>query len=178
MRTPAAFKGRIRPPIRIPTGFLFHDTQGPYFQTVSGRQQAAPARVNAKGKVTIDTDKAAWNPGLVELAALGCHPGDGEVLEALALTVHQLRQAPVPPDALSLPLPLHLAGLAQEYMLLTRNEDDTEAPTEADPVADAGPDTVAAPGVATAQKPEEPVREHSVPVFPTQASGAEETRSR
>ncbi len=80
-------------------------------------------RVNTKGKVTIDTDKAAWNPGLVEIAVLGCHSGDGDLPEALALATHQLRQAPDLPDALSLPLPLHLAGLAQEYVLPTQNED-------------------------------------------------------
>ncbi len=96
-------------------------------------------RVNTKGKVTVDTDKAAWNSGLVELAVLGCHPGDGDEPEALAPAVHQLRQATDLPDALSLPLPLHLAGLAQEYVLPTRNDADAAG------VGDADPDTAAAP---------------------------------
>ncbi|MGJ5897347.1 pPIWI_RE module domain-containing protein [Streptomyces niveiscabiei] len=107
-------------------------------------------RVNTKGNVTIDTDKAAWNPGLVELAVLGCHEADGDVPEALALAVHQLRQAPDLPDALSLPLPLHLAGLAQEYVLPTMSEDGGDA---VDSAVDADPDTSAAPGVETAPEP-------------------------
>jgi hypothetical protein len=111
-------------------------------------------RVNSKGKVTIDTDKAAWNPGLVEIAVLGCHPDDGDVPEALALAVHQLRQAPDFPDALSLPLPLHLAGLAQEYVLPTQNEDGEE-PDTVDSASDADPDTGAAPGIEAAPEPEE-----------------------
>ncbi|MEU1516871.1 DUF3962 domain-containing protein [Streptomyces sp. NPDC005811] len=113
-------------------------------------------RVNTKGKVTIDTDKAAWNPGLVELAVLGCHPGDGDAPEALALAVHQLRQAPDLPDALSLPLPLHLAGLAQEYVLPTVNDDGDET---TDTTTDADPDTAAAPGVETAPEQEAPAEQ-------------------
>ncbi|MET8980499.1 DUF3962 domain-containing protein [Streptomyces sp. NPDC004539] len=115
-------------------------------------------RVNTKGNVTIDTDKAAWNPGLVELAVLGCHVSDGDVPEALALAVHQLRQAPDLPDALSLPLPLHLAGLAQEYVLPTVGEDGEG---EGDSATDADPDTAAAPGIETAPEPldDEPVEQ-------------------
>ncbi|MET9512721.1 DUF3962 domain-containing protein [Streptomyces flavidovirens] len=110
-------------------------------------------RVNTKGKLTIDTGEAAWNPGLVEVAVLGCHPQDGDVPEALALAVHQLRQAPDLPDALSLPLPLHLAGLSQEYVLPTRAEEDS-AP-ETDQAADANPDVAAAPGLAHMPEPAE-----------------------
>ncbi|MGR8007688.1 pPIWI_RE module domain-containing protein [Streptomyces hypolithicus] len=80
-----------------------------------------------KGKPTIDTHIPAWNPGLVEIAVLGCHPDDGDSPEALALAVHQLRQAPDYLDALSLPLPLHLASLAQHYVLPTVAEGDNEA---------------------------------------------------
>ncbi|GAA1898120.1 pPIWI_RE module domain-containing protein [Actinomadura bangladeshensis] len=69
------------------------------------------------GELTVDTDKPAWNPSLVELAVLGCHEADGDVPEALALVVHHLRQPADYPEALSLPLPLHLAGLAQQYVL-------------------------------------------------------------
>ncbi|RKN08191.1 pPIWI_RE module domain-containing protein [Streptomyces radicis] len=125
-------------------------------------------RVNTKGKVTIDTDKAAWNPGLVEVAILGCHPDDGDSPEALALAVHQLRQAPDLPDALSLPLPLHLAGLAQEYVLPTRN-DDGEDPTDA--AADADPDTASAPGVETAPEPRGPAA--NVPAQQTRVEAGE-----
>ncbi|MFD9540134.1 pPIWI_RE module domain-containing protein [Streptomyces sp. NPDC060022] len=83
-----------------------------------------------KGTSTIDTHIPAWNPGMVEIAVLGCHPDDGDSPEALALAVHQLRQAPDYLDALSLPLPLHLASLAQHYVLPTVAEserDDEEA---------------------------------------------------
>ncbi|MGW5762173.1 pPIWI_RE module domain-containing protein [Streptomyces tendae] len=128
-------------------------------------------RVNTKGKVTVDTDKAAWNPGLVELAVLGCHPGDSDEPEALALAVHQLRQAPDLPDALSLPLPLHLAGLAQEYVLPTRNDADAAG------VGDADPDTAAAPGVATAPAPEESAVEGRTADIPSQSSAPEGDRS-
>ncbi|MFF7594624.1 RNAseH domain-containing protein [Streptomyces mirabilis] len=110
-------------------------------------------RVNTKGKLTVDTDKAAWNPGLVELTVLGCHTEDGDSPEALALAAHQLRQAPDVPDALSLPLPLHLAGLAQEYVLPTRAEED-ETPS-ADAAADADPDAGAAPGLAKEPEPQD-----------------------
>jgi pPIWI_RE module N-terminal domain/RNaseH domain of pPIWI_RE/MID domain of pPIWI_RE len=110
-------------------------------------------RTNTKGKLTIDTDKAAWNPGLVELAVLGCHPEDGDSPEALALAVHQLRQAPDLPDALSLPLPLHLAGLAQEYVLPTRAE-ETDLPSS-DATADVEPDAGAAPGLERDPEPQD-----------------------
>ena len=41
--------------------------------------------------------------------------------------MHQLRQAPDYLDALSTPLPMHLASLAQAYVLPTRAEEDEEA---------------------------------------------------
>ncbi|TLS47331.1 DUF3893 domain-containing protein [Streptomyces montanus] len=130
-------------------------------------------RVNTKGKLTIDTDKPAWNPGLVELAVLGCHPDDGDSPEALALAVHQLRQAPDLPDPLSLPLPLHLAGLAQEYVLPTRGEggEDSAKPA-ADAVQDTDPDTAAAPGLAAEPEPDDLPEE---PLAPTETSVTEET---
>jgi hypothetical protein len=124
-------------------------------------------RVNTKGKLVIDTGEAAWNPNLVELAVLGCHPEDGDSPEALALAAHQLRQPADFPDALSLPLPLHLAGLAQEYVLPTRAEADGETDTDTgtgtgadvepavDAAADTDPDVGAAPGLATAPEPDE-----------------------
>lgn len=75
------------------------------------------------GESTVDTDKPAWNPALLEVAVLGCHESDGDVPEALALTVHRLRRPPDYPEALSLPLPLHLAQLAQQYVLPHPSED-------------------------------------------------------
>ena len=80
-----------------------------------------------KGEPTIDSHIPAWNPSLVEIAVLGCHPESGDEPEALALAVHQLRQAPDYLDALSMPLPIHLASLAQAYVLPTRAEEDEEA---------------------------------------------------
>jgi hypothetical protein len=133
-------------------------------------------RVNTKGKVTIDTDKAAWNPGLVEIAVLGCHPGDGDVPEALALAAHQLRQAPDLPDALSLPLPLHLAGLAQEYVLPTQSEDGGDGGDAVDSASDADPDTGAAPGVETAPEPVETDWEQLALTIPAQSAPAEKVR--
>ena len=81
---------------------------------LGGRRLTQGPRV---GELTVDTDKPAWNPSLVEIAILGCHETDGDIPEALALLVHHLRQPADYPEALSLPLPLHLAGLAQQYVL-------------------------------------------------------------
>lgn len=127
-----------------------------------------------KGEPTIDTAIPAWNPGLVEIAILGCHPNDGDDPQALALAVHQLRQAPDYLDALALPLPLHLAGLAQHYVLPTIGEDakddgaqadastaptddsdaifDTEIATTEDELADPDPDAAEAIGLAQFQE--------------------------
>ncbi|MFJ9369835.1 pPIWI_RE module domain-containing protein [Nocardia sp. NPDC101769] len=78
-------------------------------------------------QLTTDADKPAWNPSLVEITVAGCHHHDNP--EAFALAMHQLRQAPDYLDALSLPLPLHLAELAQEYVLPTESDDtDTTDP--------------------------------------------------
>ena len=127
-------------------------------------------RVNTRGKLTVDTDKAAWNPGLVEFAVLGCHPDDGDSPEALALAAHQLRQAPDLPDALSLPLPLHLAGLAQEYVLPTRASEDE--PAYDDAVSDADPGEAAAPGLAREPEPQDELEQLSL--FATATVGAEQ----
>jgi hypothetical protein len=78
------------------------------------------------GEWTIDIDQAAWNPGLIEIAVLGCHTKDGDDPHALAMAVHQLRQAPDYRDALRRPLPLHLAQKTQEYILPMRQADDDE----------------------------------------------------
>ncbi|MFE2599611.1 pPIWI_RE module domain-containing protein [Streptomyces sp. NPDC059396] len=72
----------------------------------------------------IDTDKLAWNPGLLEVAVAGCQPGDDPELWA-ALT-HRLRQSPGRAPMLALPLPLHLARKAAEYVLPTTPDQSTE----------------------------------------------------
>lgn len=100
-----------------------------------------------KGKPTIDTHIPAWNPGLVEIAVLGCHPEDGDDPEALAMIMHQLRLAPDYADALSTPLPMHLASLAQAYVLPTTAEEDDEAEEEG---IDAGHGTISDADLASA----------------------------
>ncbi|WP_084965475.1 pPIWI_RE module domain-containing protein [Thermoactinospora rubra] len=120
---------------------------------------------NRKGELTIDTDKPGWNPGLVEIAILGCHQtgGTGDDPESLALAVHQLRQPPDYPEALSLPLPLHLAGLAQEYVLPTLADENDESSVdtndppsaETDETADADPDAATAAGLESEPDPDD-----------------------
>jgi hypothetical protein len=51
----------------------------------------------------------------MEIAVLAC--GEDTNPEALAALTHQLRISPDHRDALELPVPLHLASLAAEYML-------------------------------------------------------------
>ncbi|WP_284743898.1 pPIWI_RE module domain-containing protein [Amycolatopsis sp. RTGN1] len=82
------------------------------------------------GESTIDVDRPAWNPRLVEIAVLACHPDAGDEPRALAMAVHQLRQAPDYRDALGRPLPLHLARKAQEYILPMRDADEDDEPEE------------------------------------------------
>ena len=69
---------------------------------------------------------------------LGCHPDAGDSPEALALAVHQLRQAPDYLDALSMPLPMHLASLAQHYVLPTVAEGEAESEEEPSDAPDDG----------------------------------------
>jgi hypothetical protein len=90
-----------------------------------------------KGKPTVDTHIPAWNPALIEVTVLACHPDQGDVPEALALAVHQLRQAPDYLDALSMPLPMHLASLAQQYVLPTvaDSQPDSETDDNLEPTA-------------------------------------------
>lgn len=84
------------------------------------------AQGDRKGEPTIDTGQAAWMPGLLEIAVIGCHRDDGDDPKSLALLAHVLRQPSDYDQALALPLPLHLAGLAQEYVLPTPKDDETE----------------------------------------------------
>ncbi|WP_351232247.1 DUF3962 domain-containing protein [Streptomyces sp. NPDC002133] len=109
-----------------------------------------------KGQPTIDTGEVGWMPALLEIAVLGCHQEDGDDPQALALNAHLLRQPPDYPEALALPLPLHLAGLGQQYVLPTRTEHSTpdgeeqppgELRDSGDPAADPDPSEEAAPGI-------------------------------
>ncbi|RKS78732.1 uncharacterized protein DUF3893 [Actinomadura pelletieri DSM 43383] len=83
-------------------------------------------------KVGPDADRQAWTPDLVELAVLACHPADGDDPETLALVAHHLRQPPEYDQDLRIPLPLHLARLAEEYILplVDESEEDSEPATD------------------------------------------------
>lgn len=105
---------------------FYSTTERPGTHAVSPALDRLATRVNAAGNLTSQAGTGAWNPTLLEIAVLGCHADDEpgapavaepDEAEALALAVHQLRQAPDYAAALSLPLPLHLAGLAQAYVL-------------------------------------------------------------
>ncbi|MGP3929479.1 RNAseH domain-containing protein [Nonomuraea sp. KM88] len=106
------------------------------FQTSAIKADKRAPRRAGEGDTRIDTSVPGWNPGLVEIAVLGCHQDDGDDPESLALSVHLLRQPPDYPQALALPLPLHLAGLGQEYVLPTlaeEVEDETAAVEDGQP---------------------------------------------
>ncbi|WP_414506537.1 pPIWI_RE module domain-containing protein [Streptomyces sp. NEAU-L66] len=105
---------------------FYSTTERPGTFAISPALDRIAMRVNASGNLTSQAGTGAWNPTLVEIAVLGCHPdisvvgqqmSEPDEPEALALAMHQLRQAPDYAAALSLPLPLHLAGLAQAYVL-------------------------------------------------------------
>ncbi|MFC7328722.1 pPIWI_RE module domain-containing protein [Marinactinospora rubrisoli] len=109
---------------------VFFSTTG---SAPSARQASVAAsrslpRIDRKGKETIDTERTAWNPNLLEIAVLGCRspellaksesgPVTPDVPESWAALTHQLRHAPGHRSPLALPLPLHLARLAAEYVL-------------------------------------------------------------
>ncbi|MGW1613692.1 pPIWI_RE module domain-containing protein [Streptomyces sp. NPDC002285] len=133
---PAGFWAQSTPP---PGGapsrdrIFYSTTERPGTHAVSPALDRLATRVNAAGNLTSQAGTSAWNPTLVEIAVLGCHADDDPAVpglgkpdeaEALALAVHQLRQAPDYAAALSLPLPLHLAGLAQAYVLPMLTESD------------------------------------------------------
>ncbi|WP_075738454.1 pPIWI_RE module domain-containing protein [Streptomyces acidiscabies] len=128
------------------SGRIFYSTTPKPVQFKSSAVEAdklapRPIRMGKrKGEPTIDTGEVGWKPTLLEIAVLGCHEEDGDDPQALALTAHLLRQPPDYPEALTLPLPLHMAGLGQQYVLPTRGQE--EAPAE-----DPDPTTSAAPGV-------------------------------
>ncbi|MGW2598897.1 pPIWI_RE module domain-containing protein [Streptomyces klenkii] len=77
-----------------------------------------------KRGTTIDTDKLAWNPSLLEITVAACqHEDDPELWAALT---HRLRQSPGRAPLLALPLPLHLARKAAEYVLPTTQGQPSE----------------------------------------------------
>ncbi|MFD8141981.1 pPIWI_RE module domain-containing protein [Streptomyces sp. NPDC059708] len=108
-------------------GRIFYSTtERPGTHAISPALDRLATRVNAAGHLTSQAGTGAWNPTLVEIAVLGCHKESGTLEhvrhkpdepEAIALAMHQLRQAPDYPAPLALPLPLHLASLAQAYVL-------------------------------------------------------------
>lgn len=65
----------------------------------------------------------AWNPGLYELIVAAIQDGDDPI--DLAFTAHLLRDMSIQyDDATALPLPLHLAKLTEEYVLLLNYENE------------------------------------------------------
>ncbi|WP_282699391.1 DUF3962 domain-containing protein [Streptomyces sp. CC219B] len=145
---PAGFWAQTTPP---PGGgpsrdrIFYSTTERPGTHAVSPALDRLATRVNAAGNLTSQAGTSAWNPTLVEISVLGCHAdgdpavpalGKPDEAEALALAVHQLRQAPDYAAALSLPLPLHLAGLAQAYVLPMFTESDTAPGGDAEEATD------------------------------------------
>jgi RNaseH domain of pPIWI_RE len=95
--------------------------------------------------------------------------------------VHQLRQAPDYLDALSMPLPMHLASLAQAYVLPTRAEEDEEADTDtAAPATRGAADTNLASAlgiIAEITTEDEADLDHELPDAPGLAQAPEEAAS-
>ncbi|PWG12314.1 DUF3893 domain-containing protein [Streptomyces sp. V2] len=133
-------------PEDVGSGRIFYSTTPKPVQFKSSAVEAdklapRPIRMGKrKGEPTIDTGEVGWKPVLLEIAVLGCHEEDGDDPQALALAAHLLRQPPDYPEALTLPLPLHMAGLGQQYVLPTRGQEEASA-------EDPDPTTSAAPGV-------------------------------
>ncbi|MFF3014012.1 pPIWI_RE module domain-containing protein [Streptomyces sp. NPDC057939] len=139
---------------------FYSTTERPGTHAVSPALDRLATRVNAASNLTSQAGTSAWNPTLVEIAVLGCHEAGPAAVapdnaEALALAVHQLRHAPDYNAALSLPLPLHLAGLAQAYVLPmfaerdgSSNEGAAESASEQN-VEGLDPDLTDAAGLAT-----------------------------
>ncbi len=149
---------------------FYSTTERPGTHAVSPALDRLATRVNAAGNLTSQAGTGAWNPALVEIAVLGCHAdaawaaegqGSPDDPEALALAVHQLRMAPDYPAPLSLPLPLHLAGLAQEYVLpmFTETNQGPDEPDQSSSSSEEGgdgdPDLTEAAGLTAAPDDEE-----------------------
>ncbi|MBZ0280758.1 MAG: DUF3962 domain-containing protein [Anaerolineae bacterium] len=68
----------------------------------------------------------SWNPGLYELTVAAIQPGDD--VEKIVGFAHSLRNVSIQyDDATALPLPLHLAKLMEEYVLILTFELDDES---------------------------------------------------
>ncbi|KOV76968.1 hypothetical protein ADL03_42340 [Nocardia sp. NRRL S-836] len=106
---------------------------------VADKLGTRPMRTGAnKGEPTTDIGVPGWNPSLVEFAVLACEADAGDDPESIAMALHQFRQAPDHLDWLRLPLPLHLARHAQEYVLpvaAADEEDPEQAPEVVEPSA-------------------------------------------
>jgi hypothetical protein len=87
--------------------------------TMASRWAFRPYERDGKTGITIDTDKVAWNPGLLEITVAGLQDGDDP--ELWATLTHRLRRLPGR-TTLALPLPLHLARKAEEYVLPTTRD--------------------------------------------------------
>lgn len=125
--TGRVFYGTTPKPVQFSTSAVEADKPAP-----------RPIRMGRrKGEPTIDTGVVGWMPALVEPAVLGCHTDDGDDPQALALAAHLLRQPPDYPQALALPLPLHLAGLGQQYVMPTRPEEGADSVDGVGALADA-----------------------------------------
>lgn len=93
------------------------------FQNLSVKLSKVSSWTTKKGKTFEPSpDTYFWNPGLVELTVACVQPGD-EVWPWAAVA-HELRHLALHYDeALKLPLPLHLAKLMEDYVLLMENEE-------------------------------------------------------
>ncbi|WP_202235059.1 pPIWI_RE module domain-containing protein [Actinacidiphila reveromycinica] len=121
--------GLWKPPGCCPLNRVFGSTDGKAgpgtnLSVMASRWALRAYARNGRTGTTIDTDKLAWNPGLLEITVAGCQSDDDPELWA-ALT-HRLRQSPRRAPMLALPLPLHLARKAAEYVLPTTQDQLTE----------------------------------------------------
>ncbi|MGM9468459.1 pPIWI_RE module domain-containing protein [Streptomyces murinus] len=97
----------------------------------ASRWALRPSTREGKTVMTIDTDKLAWNPALLEITVAACRTEDDP--ELWATLAHRLRQSPGRAPLLALPLPLVLASKAAEYVLPT-TQDQSSEPDEDDGV--------------------------------------------
>ncbi|MFI2210139.1 pPIWI_RE module domain-containing protein [Streptomyces sp. NPDC020141] len=122
--------GLWRPPGHDPRNRVFGSTgekAGPGTNVSVMASRWAFRSYTRKGKTgsTIDTDRPAWNPGLLEIVVAGCQADDDP--ELWATLTHRLRQSPGRSPLLALPLPLHLVRKATEYVLPTTRDDPMES---------------------------------------------------
>jgi len=114
---PGLAEGLWLPGDAVPGNRVFGSTTAKPATAVRAAVSASKLVPRSAERPRIDTGQAAWNPSLLEIAVLACDTDDNP--EAFAALTHQLRISPDHRDALKLPLPLHLASLAAEYVLHT-----------------------------------------------------------